>query len=115
VSTDYTTVAFDNDARRYLELDELLESVTAEMAAIKERFRALGVGPHETPSGVLVTVTVPNRSFNLPKATTMLTEEQLGLCRKEGYDPKKVRQFIPPVLLETLMEPGTGELRVSVR
>ena len=113
--SDYTDVAFDNDARRYLELDDLLESVTAEMSAIKERFRILGLGAHETPSGVQVSVTPPNRTFNLPKATTMLSEEQLALCKREGYDPKKVRQFSPPVLLETLMEPGTGELRVSVK
>lgn len=113
--SDYTDVAFDNDTRRFLELSELQETVTSEMAAIKERFRAMGVGEHAAANGVTVTVTNPNRSLNLPKATNMLTEEQLALSKKDGYDPKKVRMFLPPALLELCMDPGTGELRVNVK
>jgi len=111
----YTDVAFDNDTRRYLELGDLLDSIVSEMSAIKERFRVLGKGTHESPSGVVVTVTAPNRSFNLPKATEMLSAEQLALCKQDGYDPKKVRRFLSPALLEMCMDPGTGELRVSVK
>ncbi len=113
--TEYTDVAFDNDTVRYLELSELLETITGEMTAIKERFRALGNGEHKAPSGVSVTVSAPNRSFNLPRATELLSEEQLALCTKDGYDAKKVRNFLAPALLEICMDPGNGELRVSVK
>ena len=111
----YPPEAFDADARRYLELDELLESVKDEMSAIKARLRALGEGAHEAPCGVHISVSKPNRSFSLPKAVALLNEEQLQLCKADGYDAKKVKNMLPPVLLEMCMDDGAGDLRVSVK
>lgn len=113
--TEYDTVAFDNDARRYLELDELLSSVQEEMSAIKARFRTLGEGAHKAPCGVAVQVSPPNRSFNLTKAVGLLNDEQRELCKADGYDPKKVKGMLPPVVLEICMDPGKGDARVSVK
>lgn len=112
---DYPPEAFDADARRYLELDELLESVKDEMSAIKARLRALGEGGHQAPCGAYVAVSRPNRSFSLPKAVALLNDEQLLLCRADGYDAKKVKSMLAPVLLELCMDDGAGDLRVSVK
>jgi hypothetical protein len=111
----YTQDEFDADAQRYMELDEFLSEVQAEMGAIKARFRALGNGAHKAPCGVAVTVTPPNRSFNLTKAVALLNEEQRALCKADGYDPKKVKGMLPPVVLDVCMEPGSGDARVSVK
>jgi hypothetical protein len=111
----YTTEEFDADAQRYMELAEFVAEVNDEMAAIKARFRTLGDGAHKAPSGVAVTVTPPNRSFNLDKAVGLLNDEQRALCKADGYDPKKVKGMLPPVVLDVCMEPGTGDARVSVK
>lgn len=111
----YTQDDFDADAQRYMELDEFLSEVQGEMAAIKTRFRALGEGSHKAPCGVAVSVTPPNRSFNLSKAVELLNDEQRELCKADGFDAKKVKNFLPPALLELVMEPGSGDARVSVK
>jgi hypothetical protein len=111
----YTQDDFDADAQRYMELDEFLSEVQGEMSAIKTRFRALGEGAHKAPCGVAVTVTPPNRSFNVAKAVELLNDEQRALCKADGFDAKKVKNFLPPALLELVMEPGSGDARVSVK
>lgn len=111
----YPLEAFDRDVKRYLELDDTVQQYIAEMNAIKTRLRGLGEGPHEAPCGVHVTVSHPNRSFNLTRAVDMLNDEQRNLARADGYDAKKVKQFLPPALLEACMDPGSGELRVSIK
>lgn len=113
--TTYDTDAFDADARRYLELDELAASITEEQAAIKARFRTLGEGAHKAPCGVAVQVTQPNRSFDINKAVDLLNDEQRELCKATGYDARKVKSMLPPVLVEVCMKAGTGDMRVSVR
>ena len=113
--TDYTAEAFDADARRYLELDDVVQSALSEINAIKARFRGLGEGPHKAPCGVQVAVTAPNRAFNLVKAVDFLNDEQRDLARSNGYDSKKVKYFLPPALLDLCMEAGTGDLRVVVK
>lgn len=112
---EYTPEQFDDDTRRYLDLAEVIEVATSEMSAIKARLRVLGTGAHESPSGVQVTVTAPNRSFSLTKAVALLNEEQLLLCKADGYDGKKVKSLLPPVLLDLCMEAGSGDARVSVK
>lgn len=111
----YTVDEFDADAQRYLELAEFVAEVNDEMTAIKRRFRDLGDGAHKAPCGVAVTVTPPNRSFNLTKAVALLNDHQRELCKTDGYDPKKVKGMLPPVVLEVCMDPGTGDARVSVK
>lgn len=111
----YPPEALDRDVKRYLELDDMVQQYLSEMTAIKTRLRDLGEGPHAAPCGVQVTVSHPNRSFNLTRAVDMLNEEQRSLARADGYDPKKVKQFLPPALLEACMDPGSGDLRVSIK
>jgi hypothetical protein len=113
--TDYPIEAVDRDVRRLLELAQAAETIVSESNAIKARLRALGNGEHPTPCGATVTVTPPNRTFNLDRAVTMLNDEQRDLAKPDGYDAKKVKQFLPPTLLEQCMDPGTGDLRVSVK
>lgn len=47
----------------------------------------------------------PNRRFNLERATALLDPQLLELCRPDGYDPKKVKQYLPPLLVDQCMEP----------
>jgi hypothetical protein len=111
----YTPEEFDADTQRYMELTEFVAEINDELSAIKARFRTLGEGAHKAASGVAVTVTPPNRSFNLTKAVALLNEEQRALCKADGYDPKKVKGMLPPVVLEVCMDPGSGDARVSVK
>lgn len=111
----YTQEEFDFDTQRYMELDEFVSEAQSEMNAIKARFRALGNGEHTAPSGVQVSVSPPNRSFNLDRAVALLNDEQKALCKADGFDPKKVKGMLPPVVLEVCMDPGKGDMRVSVK
>lgn len=113
--TDYPPEAMDRDVRRYLELDDTVQQYLSEMNAIKARLRDLGDGQHEAPCGVHVSVTLPNRSFNLARAVGMLNDEQRDLARADGYDAKKVKNFLPPTLLEACMDAGSGDLRVAIK
>ena len=115
MTTDYPPAALDRDVKRYLELDDTVQQYLSEMNAIKARLRDLGDGQWEAPCGVHVSVTLPNRSFNLTRAVDMLNDEQRTLARADGYDAKKVKQFLPPTLLEACMDPGSGDLRVSIK
>jgi hypothetical protein len=113
--TDYPPEALDRDVKRYLELDDTVQQYLSEMNAIKARLRDLGDGQHEAPCGVHVSVTLPNRSFNLARAVDMLNDEQRDLARADGYDAKKVKNFLPPTLLEACMDAGSGDLRVAIK
>jgi hypothetical protein len=115
MTENYPPEALDRDVKRYLELDDIVQQYLSEMNAIKARLRELGDGQWEAPCGVHVSVTQPNRSFNLTRAVDMLNDEQRTLARADGYDAKKVKQFLPPTLLEACMDPGSGELRVSIK
>lgn len=103
----------DDDVNAYLNLTEQIEQLTSQRDAIKARLAQRGVGDHTTSTGTVVSVTEPNRRFNLEKALGMLTEEQQTLCLSP--DPAKVKKQLPPVLTESCMEPGTGALRVAVK
>jgi len=111
----YPPAAMDNDVRRYLELDEAAKEIAAEQAGIKARLRALGTGEHVAPCGVVVAVTPPNRTFDLGTAVKLLAPEVLEHCKADGFDPAKVKRFLPPALLDVAMLPGKGEPRVSIR
>jgi hypothetical protein len=113
--SDYPPEALDRDVKRYLELDAARQDITSEQAGIKARLRALGEGEWEAPCGIQVTVTPPNRSFDLATAVKLLPSEVLDQCVAEGYDPAKVKRFLPPALLDVAMLPGKGEARVVIK
>lgn len=100
-----------------------LVDIQEEVAALNERAAHLkaqiaekvGVGAIDLPNGVAVTVREPNRRFNAERAAQLLAPEVLELCKSEGYDTKKLKSFLSPVLLEQVMEAGTGAPIVSVK
>lgn len=110
---DAETHPYDDDVRTFLDLTERIEKLTAEREAVKQRFRALGVGNHPSVNGITVQVTAPPRSFSLEKGWKLLTAEQQAVCMSP--DAKKVRAQLPPVLLDSCMDEGTGEPRVTVK
>lgn len=97
----------------YVDIRARIERLTAQADNLKAQLRDLGVGKHEGPGGVVVTVAPPARRFNLDRAITMLTPEQLAVC--QGPVAAKVKGQLPPVLLEQCMDPGTGDLVVTVK
>lgn len=105
--------SLDNDVAQYLDLTDQIEQLESRRNAIKARLAQRGEGTHTTTTGIAVTVSPPNRRFNLEKALAMLTEEQVAVCM--GPDAAKVKKQLPPVLAESCMEPGTGQLRVVVK
>lgn len=104
----------DDQVRHYLELADQIERLQTQAASIKVRIRTeLGLGNHKTSYGVSVSVASPSRTFNAARAWDLLTEEQKALC--VSPDSKKVRKQLPEVLLETCMDEGTGDPRVTIR
>ena len=110
----YTDDEFDRDTKRYLQLEEIVTGIVTEQEAIKARIRTRGIGAHRTVSGIGVKITPPNRSFNLDTAVSMLDDGTLAQCHAEGYDAKKVRRFLTPDQTDKAMEPGRGQMRVSI-
>ncbi len=98
-----------------VDLSDQIAHLTERLAARKRELGdAVGIGSHKI-AGVDVSVREPNRRFNAARAAELLAPEVLELCRNEGYDPKKLRGFLAPVLLEQCMDAGTGAPVVSVR
>lgn len=109
-----TTTSIDDEVKLYLHLADQIAQLTAQQKQIKGRIASLGIG--EIPCSVAhVVVREPNRTFNTTKAADLLTPEQLDLCRVETYDAKRMKEFLPPVLLDTCMDPGKGDPVVVVK
>ena len=102
----------DDDAASLLELQEKIEELSFQAATIQARLAQRGPGTYPTSHGVKVVVTAPSRSFNLDKALTMLTPDQLALC--QGPVAAKVKKQLAGVLVDECMEPGTGSPTVKV-
>lgn len=111
----YTSEHLNADARAYVDLDDRIKDLQAQQASIKGRMRDnLDLGKHDTDAGVTVTISAPSRRFNPVRAAELLTEEQREVCRADGFDPKKLKAQLPPVLMETCMEAGTGDPVVRI-
>lgn len=112
--TDPQPIAsLDDDVNAYLDLTERMEELESQRATIRARLAQRGTGTHTTTTGIKVTVTAPNRRFNLDRAWAMLTEDQKDVCT--SADPKKVKAQLPEVLLESCMDEGTGAPRVTIK
>lgn len=109
--TTTTEHDYEKTLRRYTELDEQRRQIEEEQRELKAELATLGLGSHNI-LGVKVTVTAPSRKFNLDRAITFLNDEQKKLAM--APDPAKVKQFLPPVLLEQSMDAGTGNPIVRV-
>lgn len=104
----------DTLVARYVDLSDHIDHLIAARNEIIDQLRDLGPGKHPTGSGLVVTVSPPSRRFNAARAEQMLSPQQLELCHHDGYDAKKIKQFLPPVLLDQCMDPGTGSAMVKV-
>lgn len=103
VPTDFDAPA---TVARIVELAEQTERINAEIDELRRQLvQHLDLGTHQI-AGVKVTVSAPSRRFNLDRALGMLNDEQKALVN--AVDTKKVKSFLPPVLLEECMDPGVG-------
>lgn len=99
-----------------LDVQEQSAQLADRASSLKAQIAELvGVGGEAQVGDVKVTVREPNRRFNIDKAVKLLTPEQVELATVAKPDPTKVKQFLPPVLLEQCMDAGTGDAVVSVR
>lgn len=106
------TETITKTVQRITELQDHAAQIDDELRALKaELATLLPVGTHAA-AGVKVTVSNPSRRFNLDRALTMLTPEQRTLA--VGPDLRKVKAYLPPVLLEQCMDPGTGAIVVKI-
>lgn len=100
----------------YLDVQEQIVQLNDRASNIKAQLVDLvGVGSEAQVGEVKVSVREPSRRFNLDKAVGMLTPEQVELATVAKPDPGKVKQFLPPVLLDQCMDAGTGAPVVTVR
>lgn len=97
--------------QRHAELDAYIEAAVEERAEIKHQLEKLGLGSHSV-AGLTVKVKGPSRKFNLERAWGLLNPEQRNLSLSP--DAAKVKSYLPPVLLDSVMEPGTGKVSVTV-
>lgn len=97
----------------YLDLAERIEDLTRQQAHVKAQLRDLGVGEHQTSSGITVTVSAPSRRFNRSTALSLLTEEQKALCK--DYSDALIKKQLPPVLLDQCMDEGTSDPIVRIK
>jgi len=105
----------DYDVAVYLELTEKIEELTSQRETVKARMAQRGLGEHKTTTGTVVNVTGPNRSFNLQRAIGFLTDQQRDVCKLDGYDAKKVKAQLAPVVADQCWDEGKGAPRVTVK
>lgn len=99
---------------RITELQEQAELIDIEIRKAKADLAAnLDLGTHKV-GDVKVTVSAPSRRFNVERAAAMLSDEQKAVCIVTALDSKKVKEQLPPVLLEQCMDPGTGNPIVRI-
>lgn len=110
-----TTTELEQAVQRWAMLGEQVEMLQAEQREIKRKLAAdLGVGASMEIAGLKVSVSAPSRRFNLETAATFLTDEQRELATVSSLDAAKVKSFLPPILLDQAMDPGTGEPSVRI-
>jgi hypothetical protein len=108
-----TTTDLDAEVATYLDLTERIEQLVEQRDAVKVRLLEHGTGQHPTSSGLVVSITPPNRRFNADRAWAMLNEDQRALC--VSPDPKKIKAQLPEVLVDQCMDEGTGAPRVTIK
>lgn len=108
------STTLDDLVKRWAELDDQKAQIETEQAAIKAKLREqLERGSHEL-GGLSVTISAPARRFNVETARAFLTAEQVELCTVSSLDAKKVKGFLPPVLLDQAMDAGSGDDVVKI-
>lgn len=80
---------------------------------IKGRLRAtLDVGTYTVEGNDIIRL-APNRRFDVDAAIALVPAEFRENCATRGWDPKKVKEYLAPALVETCMVEA-GQPRVSL-
>ena len=104
-TTEHPAVDAQELVERITTLQEQAEIIDLEIRGAKAQLAALGTGTHQV-GHMRVTVSPPSRRFNIDTALTFISEEQRAMVLSP--DAKKVKAFLPPVLLDQCMDEGTG-------
>lgn len=104
------TPTFDDDVRRYVDLQAKIGDLTTELEAIRVRIRAHGSGQ----VGDLVVTVAAARRFSPVRAVDLLSPDELASITETTLSSAKAKQVLPPVIYEQLLYPY-GEPRVTVR
>lgn len=100
--------------RRYTELDDQRRTIVDEQADIKAQLRdTLQQGTHHV-AGLTIVVSPPPRRFNAVTAASLLPTETLAACTYDEYDPKKLKRYLSPVMLDMAMDERPGDLVVRI-
>lgn len=103
----------DRLVEELLLLQEHVDKLSDELEQIKARLRDLGPGVYDTSSGMRVIVTEAPRVFDLDAAVELLTISQRASAMR--YDASEVKRWLSPVQLDSVMRPGHGRARISVK
>jgi hypothetical protein len=102
--TEYTPADLEADVRELVALEAQRAEIVAEADEIKARIRShLEVGAQVEVDGRQVLSIQPNRRLDVDAAVALLPAEVLPLVQTLTVDPKKVRQYLAPALVERCM------------
>lgn len=98
--------------RRLAELQAQIAELTDIAEGIKTELRTLPPGDH-TVDGRPALRIIPTRRFDPKIGITLVPEVLREQCYTTDLDPAKVKEFLPPALLDTCMV-ESGKAKVSV-
>lgn len=106
--TDPDTIEVDEDtagiAARLTTLANARATIEAEEKELKRRLRAVATaGQRAVFHGQPLFTLQANRRFDINIALGLMTPSQITACQQITYDPKKVREQLPPVQAEKCM------------
>ena len=109
------TALDDTDTAQLIERLHAVSADIAELQGVADTLKGelrdrLTVGTYSM-NGSDVLAIRPNRRLDLERAVALIPEQLREACRADTYDAKKVRQYLAPALLESVMV-EVGEPRV---
>ena len=94
------------------DLAQTRAQIVEEENELKETLRrCLAVGTRGTINGQLAVTLVANRRFDADAGAGLLDPALRDRCTLVGFDPRKVRQYLAPALVEACMV-AVGEAKV---
>lgn len=97
---------------RLAELQATISDLSAEAEALKAELRSLPAGDHDIDGRPALRI-VPTRRFDAEKALELVPDPLRGECHVTVVDPKKVREYLAPALVDACMV-ESGKPRVTV-
>lgn len=100
------TTDLDTDTTRIVaklaELNARISDLTSKAESLKAELRSLPPGDHLIDGRPALRI-VPTRKFDAEKGLALLPDALRGDCYTTALDPAKVKQFLAPALLESVM------------